>query len=215
MGIADGPFPQLPSASIISYDWVDMNSGTGYVTFYGYSLKALDGSYTHHLNTNQFYSSSVETAANYDATGTPIDLDFDVHFNLPQIIKGDLWVETSIGKDSGNPADTIRLDLKVGKVPAVGAEVEVAHAYSSYAITSTENRKTVLIKAVVPETLYKAGETLRITPQIVIVGYTGDKGSCAITHDPMGRDGEIHIKPSTDASFTSVFKVNVPFKIKK
>ena len=94
----EGPFPKPAATANAVYDWVDVASGTGYNIYYGANVADGTASTAYVLTNNQFYSDSITT---FDSVGQAMEnflnVDFDVQFNLAQMMNGDLIVSIPIG----------------------------------------------------------------------------------------------------------------------
>lgn len=165
--------------ALATYDHVDVQIGTGYITYYG-GIFLSGSSYLSgaklRLSNNRFYSSCVSATTGLSgATTTPakmLDLDFDVTFNLPQVVKGDVIVNLPIGFNDTNSTSIIteKGSVWVRKVTAGGTEMDLANASggmftSGSGITGTfTDMQAFLIP--VPQTSFKKDETLRITTEL-------------------------------------------------
>ena len=199
---------------LVNYNWQDINTGTGYVTFYGFSTKnPADNSLSYALSTQQFFSSTIETVTGaINANGVSISEDYDLYFNIPTIIEGDLWAQFSIACDF-NDATKLYGNVRVRKFDGT-TTTNIASGLSEHITDfgAGADEKTVLAKVIVPRTLFKAGETMRVTMDITVSNYQGNPCTfTAFAHDPQDRDGA-KIVPSVDDSTTTIFRLNVPFK---
>jgi|TARA_R100000501_G_C2621848_1_gene115085 uncharacterized protein YdeI (BOF family) len=207
------PF-QIAGTSLVNYDWTDLAAGTGNKVYYGFCYKDEDGAKTYHLNENQFYSAEIESNAAVSANGNFIDKDFDLLFNKPVTVRGNLWVECSTERHLDGATKSY-VQIKVRKWDGA-TETEIASGTSkamSAGGAGSVDQDTLLIKINLTGTKFASGETLRVTALIVVEDYVANGGyDVTLAHDPTGRQGT-YIQPASDDSETTVFKVTVPFKI--
>jgi len=217
--IAAGPAPVLAS-----YDWVDLDAGVGYVTYYGGKLASGAATSVHLLSNNAFTSDKVATLASHEEAGSdPYTLrqgiDFDVKFKLPKVIEGKgIFVIPHAIKTHVTVGKTINgyVNVRVRKWDGA-AETEIAQASGSIltvtGVNKPANQHQSAIKVDIPKTKYKAGETLRVTVEHHIQFVNDNTGaSYAIGHDPKDRaytSGE----EINWASASAVMTCQIPFQI--
>ena len=185
---------QNKESAIASYNYEDIASGTGYVIFYGASVQT-ETTTSYILTTQQIYSNDIDTGA-----GTSFDLDFDVVFNRPQRLRGNLICTFNIS--SGGGADAYAI-VRVRKWNATDGETEIANAQSETKTIAGNGQATYAVE--VPITaiqLFKKGDTLRITTDV--------QGTAAVYfhHDPMNRPSDVGFTLDT-----SQLKFHTPFVI--
>ncbi len=92
-----GLFP--PKGELVNYDYVDYSNGTGYDIYYGFSNAGITGTITE----SGFYSGMIHkngaeiTLTNQDTYYELLDVDFDITFNIPKDIKGDILIQIPFG----------------------------------------------------------------------------------------------------------------------
>ena len=198
--------------SIKTYDYVDIASGIGYVTYYGgWTVdKTL-------LSNIAFYSADVLHEGG-EAGGTFVtilDHDYDVEFRLPRTLKGTAIVNVPVGmhRETANVCH-IRATAYIRKVPVVGAEEEIAsNVGTDYALNAADARYVDAIDITIPETHFKAGETLRLT--IVIDSHSTANGSGDwgfYGHDPYDRSQDEN-DTNDFSTYPSTLSALIPFKI--
>jgi len=209
----EGPFPQQQGKAIASYDWTTINTGVGYASLYGFSETPYDKVTSYAITDQQLASSTIESfVLNASANGIAIEKDFDYYFNRSVIIEGDLLAQVTLEANLGD-ASRVYAKVLVRKWDRA-AETEIANADTNELndLGVVNDQKAVIAKVVVPRTLFKSGEFLRITVQVIIANYQGTPiTSIALGHDPINRDGT-YIVPSGANGATSVLKISVPFK---
>ena len=177
---------------VVSYDWTDID-GTGYIIYYGARTADSVGE-DYILTRNTIFSSGIDT------TGTTLDLDFDIEFNKPQRIKGNLFANIVI---SSGGATTVTAKVWVRKWDG-SSETEIASKTSeSTAVGANAGKILAVIVPITTEQIFKKGETLRIT-----ISTTTSGPALYLNHDPANRAGGHGITlASTQLAF------HVPFVI--
>ena len=211
-------------AALASYDYVDIASGTGFVTFYGgrVSVSGANVSGGFVLRGDKFYSDLITTyragnAANQAFTNIH-ELDFDIDFKRPMTVHGLLLASVPYGLKTASAAKQYEAKIQVLVRKWDGTtETEIANNYGDVlqVITAIEWLKMGAIDVNVPKTHFKAEETLRIT--VIYWGREAQTGADTfdsyLGHDPQGRttaDDET-VDWGTDVT---VMSFQVPFVIK-
>lgn len=215
MGEFPKQFPSIVSPSLVSFNWTDIASGTGYVTYYG--ANTVDNAVTSYfLTPNVIYSNNKTT---YTTTGTTtliklFDFDFDILYNQAQRIKGVLiaqisWIQGQA--TSANEGGTSYVVIKVRKWDG-SSETEIAsntksEVHTVASLNSDGTTKLILVDIPTAQ-LFSRGETLRITVELWVDGQSNGT-TAAICHDPQNRilvdpidypyGGGIEIDPDTSA----------------
>ncbi|MFA5037480.1 MAG: hypothetical protein WC479_09940 [Candidatus Izemoplasmatales bacterium] len=157
----------------VSYDWSDVRDGTGYAVFYGGSMNG-----TTYTSPNAFYSGMIhkngidKTLAVQSTYYNLLDFDWDIIFNIPKDVYGDILVSvpfgfyflTGDGDTMGQYAECLvyhydgTTETQIGST-ATSETIQKAnvlnHETFSHMTTFKINASTVQH--------FKAGETLRIT----------------------------------------------------
>ncbi|KKK65019.1 hypothetical protein LCGC14_2978380, partial [marine sediment metagenome] len=185
---------QTKESAIASYNYTDLAEGTGVTEYFG-ANNVDNAAASHFLSKNITYSNDKITHIITGGAGDALrlDLDFDLLFNIPARIKGKVrcqipWVQGHT--TSGNLSGTSYAIVKVRKVTAAGAELEIAQNVKSDTLTvanlvceGTVKNVEVDITSV---NLFKEGETLRITIELWSSG--GSSGAkIGLCHDPQNR----------------------------
>jgi hypothetical protein len=154
--------------SIASYNFVDVAAGTGVVEFF--LGEAVD---VKRLSNSKFYSrrtliDSGQIASPSDDTKV-LDIDFDIEFVEPQIIDGKTVITIPMGMliRNASKTSTTYIIAKVRKWDGT-TETELASNTSgelSLTTTGTDEYARVMtcIDLDIPSTIFRAGETLRLT----------------------------------------------------
>jgi len=223
MGLNFGTLKGGPAA-LASYDFVDLASGTGMVVYYlGNTFEnGVSGAY---LTKDPYYSNHVIIGKSYAASGSVFeminDFDFDLVFNLPQTIKGNVIVNIPVGINEIVEASFRQfLHVKLRKWDGTN-EIEIADASGAILLKASGGVGTYgysmdSIKLTTPLTHFKKGETLRVT--LEQWGMADDPqlpektGYFFIGNDPKGRattDKETY----TFGTEPSIATVQIPFKL--
>ena len=199
---------QSLSNAVASYSFVDIASGTGYITLYAGLTEDLKV-----LSNTEFYSHTIyseETAATTSFT-KEMDCDFDVLINRPTYLKGTCIVNlpTKFIIGNGAYAGSVYHKIIIRKWDGTTETDIISHTLD----TTTGNSETIYkmnaVGLVLPLTLFKVGDTLRITIEgwgkVVTAG--GTPLTVGIAHDPKGRATD------WDATVPSIFTVQIPVRV--
>lgn len=191
-----GKFQQIflrTGERIINVDYVDFVTGKGFVKFY---LGNLSGE--NRISQQTFYSSliyiqgSKYTHSGAVSTEQIMDIDFDLDFKRTIIIEGEAIFSIPLAWDTDTSvALELYMIVKVRKWNGT-TETEIANTQSA-TITETTTASTPQITMYgvtvdVPRTVYRDGDSLRVTIEVWSRGMT-DAGSqqALLPCDPMGR----------------------------
>lgn len=171
---------QAISNVLANYDFVDIASGTGYITFYVGRTTDL------YLLSNITYYSNSMTESGSTSSGTYVllfDHDYDVVLNRPLDIKGKGIINLPMLFTSGANF-TSYFTLKLRKWDGV-TETDIC-SNDSDTWTGIITYVMGCIDLDIPLTHFKIGETLRLT----VEGYgksTAGTNTLKYAHDPMAR----------------------------
>ena len=198
---------------VASYDYTDIAEGTGRIIFYAMNENT-GGTDNYLLINKELYSNDIYSS---EASGTTaaskiLDLDFDVIFNMPKRIKGDIIVSIPISTQRGPTYNHYTYAIVKARHWDGTTETELGSATtetvmgSAGAGTYIDALKTVKIN-IAAIRHFKKGETLRIT--IELWGWTANAGEArqhAFGHDPKAR-----ASATVFPTGVTVTEVNVPF----
>ncbi len=168
-------------SQLATYNFTDIASGTGYITFYGASIS---GAYI--LNNNTIYSDMTSTSLTIGTHADyyldpKMDFDFDVLINNPLTIKGVVQANVPVQMTSGSAQPLVTL-----RRVRNGVETDIASCWGTVIVRPGTAHPTMgLICFTVPLTQYKKGDTLRITVQVYYIGNAGQ--GIYVAHDPKNR----------------------------
>lgn len=212
------------SPAIVSFNFTDIASGTGYVTFYA----SKDHS-AFFLSEQILYSSVAATQTTVDVSSTyatKFDQDLDVTFAIPKTIVGDLLASVPVSVDAtGGGSPTVFHKVTVTVIHFDGStETQLAQSVTGDIRTdesvgifggpiTLDKDQIQTLKLPITRKHFKAGEILRINVKVETKGDASNAGTnVAIGHDPQGRlmPNDIGFK---NLEVTSVMKFAVPFDI--
>lgn len=195
-------------AAIASYNYTDIAEGTGIVQFYGFAV-ASGASFL--LGTAQVYSTPIESNNIALTPGDMVDKDFDLTaFNTARTISGDGFISmSSAGTQTGGTG--VRFNNVIIRKWDGTTETDLVTVSGALYGFVNDSRKTETLKFTVPTTVYKSGEQLRVTVQVV-THTAATNGNVFLAHDPQGRNGPTFI-PASDGSDTTKLEVFIPFRI--
>lgn len=206
-------------SAIASYNYTDLDSGTGYVVYYG--LKGTDGYLT---SKSSVYSNVIISEAHADgnvAWTKELDIDFDIYFNYPKTIKGLLFATFTqcLDVNTAGKVGQVYTIVKVRKWDGT-TETEIANNQSdTYSRTGTgawvASSKTECVEVEIPQTHFKRGEYLRLTFEVWVINDAATDAYVGLAHDPRDRDEDSTEVTHTllENGDTSVLEVHVPFRI--
>jgi len=203
MGINNTYQAGSPGA-IASYDYTDLDSGTGIVTYNG-GVSEASGASVKYLDKNVFdCGTQVLTGGDYTRSNMNTAQTFSLSaFNLPKVIKGNFYTSFTTAYDNTNDCSWWVFIEVLQNSDVIASEYSETYADTVDAI------RTHLVKIAIPQTKYKKGD-------VFSVRYTAIKvtGSSVIYlhHDPTNRDygGTPGITASTNPTR---LKIYIPFKI--
>jgi hypothetical protein len=224
-----------PRRELISYNYDDIADGTGYVTYYG--ALANDGTpiTTTTPTVNSEWIKSV-IQQNVSTTLTQyFDYDFDITFNLPKNVKGDILVNVPLGIAAASASQldfSFRAIVKAyhydGSTETQLGSTATGILYDASGLQNDnaddERASAVALLTISQSTIqhFKKGEILRIT---VEGWYKCDEVSAqtafiGLAHDPANR-ADINENPSVGGANSQLqiildnqptrLSINVPF----
>jgi hypothetical protein len=201
-----------------SYDFVDVASGTGYITFYA---GATDAGKV--LSNNIFYSNyiCIDTNGSDAAYTKIIDEDFDVLLNKPFTLRGMGIVTASLMVGTGGGTAYGKLLVRLRKWDGA-TETEIAASGYGFEISTAAATvyETSTLQLTIPVTTRKRGEYLRLT----IEGWEknnpggggGNRTDLSLGTDPMARTVGRNNNGAADtfsSDYPSIIKFQCPVRI--
>jgi hypothetical protein len=199
-----------------NYNYIDLIQGQGVVSFYLFQLEtaaAADLYAATSISTTR--SKEIEKHNTRGGGSNTSDFDFDVgQFNQNMTIEGTAYCSGSFGitlsSGSGTAGD-FSIQFLIRKFDGT-TETEIADETSSAISASGGGEANYNIPITIPKTTFKAGDLLRITVALIKDGGSGGTWDTYFGTDPLNRDGT-RFEPGQDDGFTTVTKVQIPFKI--
>jgi len=206
------------SQPIASYDYTDIDEGTGVVVFYGFTHKE-ESTESFALSQRATYSYTIvhsKSVSTTDATKA-YDHDYDLSpFNTPKTIKGTARVMVTFGGQAKpDSARSIYFIAKLRKWDGT-TETEIASAQSateSLTYESSPDTDSFMqnVEITIPRTHFASGETLRLTFELWSTGggpvHTNTIG---YAHDPKNREDTNSTKV-IETSHSTIMEVHIPF----
>ena len=185
------------SPAIASYNWVDMNAGTGLEDYYCMQQTNTGGT-TYHLITQAYAGQG--TAASYGRTIGASTCNFDTTvFNLPRSIRGTAYLSCEVNGDS---TATVTISAKLQKV-SKGVASDI-----SSTITKTISVSTSVVKSGVFLAIPITSKTYLAINDYIRLVFTcsTDNGTIKIGVDPLSANDMIPLK----ISIPYAVEVNTP-----
>ena len=213
------PYTPIPEnyrkspASLISLDFVEAATGTGFVTYYaGEGL-------TNSLSNNVFFSNTVITTGGLvDQTSytKELEMDFNVEFTIPQTIEGTAIVEVPVGLWTASATSDSQWMYITARIKNSAVEIATANspiwATGAWGTGYKYQMRTVHIT--VPKTRFKKGDTLRLTVEYWAKGNAATAKTTFIGHDPEGR-ATSDSEALTFGTEPSILKFQFPMRVEQ
>jgi len=206
--------PILPSPAIASYSYTDIDSGTGYVIYYGSKdYTESSGNFDYSLSNNVHYSQIIEEEVGISGASPTLkwDIDYDLSaFNTSKVVEGKAIFEAPIlSKTTVEWTGYIKFILR--KVDGTtSAETDLATAIVGDPSSGTGSNQLVPLavgSCDVPKTKFKVGDILRVTFQMYAYA-TPSPSEGWIAHDPAGRQGGTRFTTQI-----TTFRAHIPYRL--
>jgi len=182
------------SAAIVSYNYVDIASGTGTQIFY--AAPVIDSSGTTYILTQSTFPGAGDINGKSVLEGNEPEHDFDLTaFSIPQTVKGVAVISCTNFNVNLSSSCKFRLKKWDGS-----SETNISAEITSATNTSTTE---LLIELPLTETQFKKGDVLRLT-----IDFGGTNISQGIGIDPSGQSTN-----TAGALVLQPFRIAIPFKI--
>lgn len=207
MGQIPVTYPIQPSEATASFDYADIQEGTG-ITVYNLARTEISGgTQAGILTRNSLYSTDMEVSGS-SANGQSSDLDYDVVFQRPQNVQGTAFANIP-HKIVGTAVQSYFI-LRLRKWDGA-TETNIVSATSKVITGGAAATTTVqLVPLVVPLTHFKKDETLRFTVEL---WGNNAGGTWGYGIDPKNRT-ESWMRLTGQDAFTSQSTLSVPFVLK-
>ena len=212
---------------IQTFDFIDIASGIGFVEYFGGNHGAGGPSGAHILSKAKFFSDQVSTVQSITSETTYTkfsDLDFDLVFNNAQTIEGEiLCVIPSAVKAGTGESFQHFINVIIRKFDGT-TETDIREVSGAFATitnlgTNDYDYDLTTIRLKMPSTLFKRGDTFRMTVEKFIKSNTQIAAFSVIGNDPENRakgptedtnGGGVDFTFGTEVSRMSVL---IPFKV--
>jgi len=212
----------------INYDWVDIDSATGYVSYDGFATKD-SVSIKYHLEKSSERSNYISrplgtysAAGNYTTAGKALDIDFDtVTFKKARIIRGMAYIKVGAGtfwnNDTGSDLQALYVIAKIRKYDG-STETEIASvqsdsSYSGVGAGAGVDVSTEFnISVDIPETVIAANESLRLTIEVWLDIETDTSVGGYLVHDPGNAEERVYTSGAFATGHTRLIFI-CPFKV--
>jgi hypothetical protein len=193
-------FRKSPEA-LVSYNWEDIRDGTGYAVFYGGSCAG-----TTLTSPNIFYSGMIHkngtetTLTNADTYYECLDVNFDITFNRPMTVFGNILTTVPFGIKNTSVSDVVfvmKATLLVYHYDGVtetqiGATQTSEEPAKNMVANALLSHITTLKTSITSVVNFKRGETLRFTIKVYAKCEAAGKSVIAgVGCDPMNRTDAI------------------------
>ena len=195
---------QSKESAIAAYDYTDIASGEGVVQFMGMKVATGAATYDYIMTTNAGAYSSTYGWSALDG----FNEDFDVTFNKPQTIKGDLYLNVPLALYVTGGTITALIDSTIIHYDGTTETTIGAKTLSPNEIIDTADtwlNPVISLKFGIANTHFKIGDTLRVNLSGSHSGGTAPQGR--IGYSPVGNQA------STTFVTTQRLNVFVPFRI--
>jgi len=227
-----GPY-QDKTSSIYVYDWVDLDSATGYVSYDG--LAATDSTSTKYLLEKSserlnLYSCARAVVQNVKFPNTwtelgdyrnltkVIDVDFDTStFKKARTIRGKAYFKIPIGTWghtlAGSAITALYFIAKVRKWNgSTETEIISVQSPSAYTINEIDIKSYMASSVDIPETTIAINEQIRLTVEVYLDTTTDSAVGVGLGHDPQNEADIVNTVEGFPA-YTSRLIFVCPFKI--
>ena len=194
---------------LANYNYIDIASGEGIVTFQGFASTDSAGT-TYHLSANPIKSKGASTSHVKNSSSETFTYTFDASaFNLPRTLKGTAAVSFQFGVHGASVGDAVsRITITIQHwdgTTATDIGTKISETITQSAAAWMANDAILLID--LTEKHFAAGETLRIKVEHYCSSSGVSNKDFYFSHDPL------NAASSASATAQSQFKINFPFKL--
>ena len=221
------------SDGAVNFDYGDVSDGFGLETYYLYSRVEASGSGTetttyHMSKDSSIASTTVTLQLSSGAAGScsgaisgytqETDVTFtSPSFKLPKVLNGTAIMDFCFAhQETGGSNATFYPSVKVYHYDG-STETQLGSTWYGQGATSVSSsnvKKRCVAYMALGRKKFRIGDSIRIKLGGAICGGSGSLDNVYIGIDPLNRDGEALIAPSTDSPVTTTtFKVRLPFEV--
>ena len=198
---------------IATYNYSDIEDGSGTVTYYLYSTKDSSG-LDYRIAKNNPYSYLRQLQSLHGQTGNTFTF-YTGEFNTPRVVEGTLNFNFAVGSlDTYGGPGTFYIEIKVYHYD--GSTSTLLGTYTSPTETSSNPRSAKMMNGqlTLARTKFKRGVQIKME---ITINNSGDLTNFEVQFaiDPQNRDtvGVSSITPSTDPNVSTMFTAQIPFRI--
>lgn len=205
--------PRGTQTSVASYDYTDIASGLGFVTYYPCATLSGTGTLAYFLVTTTDVRPDQDAggASTTNSTVSSLSINFDTStFNLPRTAKGTAFVNFAVRNPDADVTNC-KFSAQLKKVASDGttltnlsSAVERNYGSGGGGALGATTTQQIFFSLALTQTQIKVGEKLRLT---IILTLDDASDNIVMYHDPAGRDLSIGALYSTQA------KVHMPFRV--
>ena len=214
-------FPQAREL-LVNYDWIDILSATGYITFDG--INAVDSTgdkyilLDHTAAAGAFGNDNRSPVPAQDATSfitvvggggvgptRCINISFDLSaFQLPRTVEGNAFVGLTLGAD-------VSVDVSDVQVKAIFKKNTTTIVTTSSEIRdlSSNTENSFALKLVVPKTKFKKGDYIKLTIEV----WSTDSDDIGLFHIPDNTAHSGSTRVANGSAGNTRLSLAVPFKL--
>lgn len=212
-------FPIPTPSAIASYNYTDIATGTGFVTYY--CAITTDSTGQDEILTPQVVFSDETNSTWVSPTGNggdPFvkvgDLDFDLStFNLPQTLKGTAVINGSFAVNTDGSVSCYII-FKIRHWDGT-TETDIGSVQTETIDKNSPSFQTFLVEVSLTEKHFKKGETLRVTAEVWEQNiHNAAAGDVQLCHDPKDRTVALVTPAAGGTNFeTSQLRIDIPYKL--
>ena len=199
----------LQQQVLANFDYVDIVSGTGFETFFGFASKDSTG-VEYHLTSSTPRSQVIEYSTTTFPDGINETKNYDLSpFRTPRTIRGDAVITFSTFLNIEHIDDTASITATIYHWDGTTA-TSIGTASTVTWTLDTEESQTFVIP--LAQTHFKPGEILRLSMTRLLTTGGNAAGKILLYGiDPQNRDGT-QLKPASE-DVTTQLKMEIPFRI--
>ena len=204
------------SDKIVSYSFNDIIDGTGYKTFYAVDLMS-GAVIDYQLTSNAYDGDAGYTEMDASGTGMLKEFNFDVKFDQPKRINGDIIVNATHGVYTNGNDVSIQPRVRIYHVGTTGTETEIGLQQSGAVLFKTTAGDRIghrgCYKFPNVQRNFKSNEKLRLNIEIHGVPSGGVQTNAYLFHDGGNKDFGYDLDYGTSVTAPTSLKIDVPFDL--
>lgn len=200
--------PETAAPALASFNFADIAAGTGYETLFGIDLEG---------GTVTVIPTGIDGKNGFTeitSTGTT-ELNFDLIYNLPRKVKGDLFITLTYDSDDNSASGTATTKVLVRPIHVTsgGTETELsAQVTTDTVVNGDREAKRTTISFASINRLFKKDEKLRM--EVILDVSTGGSGATGrVYHDGANIDYTAKLFAKGNAIAPSTLLINIPYNI--